>query len=200
MCTEVWYIYTKRSPLSLSEIPPQLNVWKVSPLKLVVNARRWRIQRTSTLRHLLCAAGIMPVPGPVKLSISIVQKIRSADTFMCTCQEQTSLRCVKFRFTLKVISYFFDKRVFNIEWFLFRCHFPPASVYHLFAIYIWMYLQWRHNECDDASNHQSHDHLLNRLLRRRSEKTSRLRVTGLCVGNSPHKGQYRGKYFYLMTS
>ena len=140
MWTEVWYIYTKRSPLSLSEIPPQLNVWKVSPLKLVVNARRWRIQRISTLRHLLCAAGIMPVPMLGKLSISIVQKIQWADTFMCTCQEQTSLRCVKFRFTLKVISYFFDKRVFNIEWFLFRYHPPPpAFVYHLFVVYIFIY-------------------------------------------------------------
>ena len=38
---------------------------------------------------------------------------------------------------------------------------------------------------DDVSNHQPHDCLLNRLFRRRSKKTSRLRVAGLCVGNSP---------------
>ena len=32
-------------------------------------------------------------------------------------------------------------------------------------------LQWRHNECDDVSNHQPHDCLiLNRLFRRRSRK------------------------------
>ena len=36
-------------------------------------------------------------------------------------------------------------------------------------------LQWRHNE---------HDNLLNRLSKRRSKKTSKLRVTGLCGGNS----------------
>ena len=48
-------------------------------------------------------------------------------------------------------------------------------------------LQWRHNGCNSVSNHQPHDCLLNRLLRRRSKKTSKLHVTGLCVGNSPHK-------------
>ena len=35
-----------------------------------------------------------------------------------------------------------------------------------------------HNERDDVSNHQPHDCLLNRLFRRRSKKTSKLRVTG----------------------
>ena len=46
-------------------------------------------------------------------------------------------------------------------------------------------LQWRHNDHDSVSNHQPHGCLLNRLFRRRSKKTSKLRVTGLCVGNSP---------------
>ena len=46
-------------------------------------------------------------------------------------------------------------------------------------------LQWRHNENDDISNHQPHDCLLNRLFRRKSKKTPKLRVTGLCAGNSP---------------
>ena len=44
--------------------------------------------------------------------------------------------------------------------------------------------QWRHNGHDGVSNHQPHDCLLNRLLRCRSKKTSKLRVTGLFVGNS----------------
>ena len=51
-------------------------------------------------------------------------------------------------------------------------------------------LQWRHNGRDGVSNHQSHDCLLNRLLRRRSKKTSELRVTGLCAGNSPGTGEF----------
>ena len=46
-------------------------------------------------------------------------------------------------------------------------------------------LLWRHNDHDGVSNHQSHGCLLSRLFRRRSKKTSKLRVTGLCVGNSP---------------
>ena len=53
-------------------------------------------------------------------------------------------------------------------------------------------LQWRHNEHDGVSNHQPHDFLLNRLFRRRWEKTSKLCVTGFCEGNSPvTKGQVR---------
>ena len=57
-----------------------------------------------------------------------------------------------------------------------------------------MALHWRHNDHDGVLNHQPHGCLLNRLFRRRSKKTSKLRVTGLCVGNSPgpvnspHKG------------
>ena len=51
-------------------------------------------------------------------------------------------------------------------------------------------LQWRHNGRDSVSNHQHHDCLLNRLFRRRSKKTSKLRVIGLCVGNSPGTGEF----------
>ena len=62
-------------------------------------------------------------------------------------------------------------------------------------------LQWRHNGLDSVSNHQHHDCLLKRLSRRRSKKTSKLCVTGLCVGirrrpvNSPHKGPVMRKMF-----
>ena len=51
-------------------------------------------------------------------------------------------------------------------------------------------LKWRHNESHGVSNHQPHDCLLNRLFRRRSNKTSILRVTGLCGGNSPVTGEF----------
>ena len=68
-------------------------------------------------------------------------------------------------------------------------------------------LEWRHNGHDGDSNHQPHDCLLNRLFRRRSKKTSKLPVTGLCAGNSAgtddfpaQNGQLRGKCFNLMTS
>ena len=69
-------------------------------------------------------------------------------------------------------------------------------------------LQWRHNERHGVSNHQGIDYLFNRLSRRRSMKTSRLRVTGLCEGNPPVTGGLpsqkasaeRGIFFHLMTS
>ena len=51
-------------------------------------------------------------------------------------------------------------------------------------------LQWRHNGRDCVLNHQPHDCLLNRLFRLRSKKTSELRVTGLCEGNSPGTGDF----------
>ena len=51
-------------------------------------------------------------------------------------------------------------------------------------------LRWRHNGRDSVSNHQPHGCLLNRLFRRRSKKTSKRRVTGLCVGNWPGTGEF----------
>ena len=45
-------------------------------------------------------------------------------------------------------------------------------------------LRWRHNGNDGVSNHQPHHCLLNHLFGCRSKKTSKLRVTGLCAGNS----------------
>ena len=51
-------------------------------------------------------------------------------------------------------------------------------------------LRWRHNERDGVSNHQHHDCLLNHLFRRRSKKTSKVRVTGFCERNSPVSGEF----------
>ena len=51
-------------------------------------------------------------------------------------------------------------------------------------------LLWRHNYHNGVSNHQPRDCLLNLLFKRRSKKTSKLRVTGLCVGNSPITGEF----------
>ena len=47
-----------------------------------------------------------------------------------------------------------------------------------------------HNGRDGVPNHQPQDCLLTRLFRRRSKKTSKLRVTGLCAGNSPMAGEF----------
>ena len=53
-----------------------------------------------------------------------------------------------------------------------------------------MSLHWRHNGRDGVSNHQHQDCLLKHLLRRKSKKTSKLRVTGLCAGNSPETVEF----------
>ena len=45
-------------------------------------------------------------------------------------------------------------------------------------------LQQRYNGHNGIPNHQLHDCLLNRLFRRRSKPPSKLRITGLCGGNS----------------
>ena len=50
--------------------------------------------------------------------------------------------------------------------------------------------RWRHNGLDGVSNHQPRDCLLNRLFRRRSKKTPKLRGTGFCAGNSPGTGEF----------
>ena len=51
-------------------------------------------------------------------------------------------------------------------------------------------LQWRHNERDGVPNYLCLDCSLNRLIRCRWEKISKLRVTGLCDGNSPVTGEF----------
>ena len=61
-------------------------------------------------------------------------------------------------------------------------------------------LQWRHNEHDGVSNHWRLECLVNRLFRRRSKKTSKLRVTGRWPANSPHKGPVTWKCSHLITS
>ena len=58
------------------------------------------------------------------------------------------------------------------------------------AVRICLTLQWRHNDRDCVSNHQPNYCLLNRFFRRRSKKTSKLRVTGLCAGHSPVTGEF----------
>ena len=52
-------------------------------------------------------------------------------------------------------------------------------------MFTYFLLQWRHNGREGVSNHRRIDRLLNSLFRRRSKKTSKLRVTGLREGNSP---------------
>ena len=68
-------------------------------------------------------------------------------------------------------------------WSIFTSVIPPAPQCALS-------LRWRHNGHDCVSNHQPRHCLLNRLFGRRSKKTSKLRATGLCVGNSLEAGEF----------
>ena len=62
-------------------------------------------------------------------------------------------------------------------------------------------LQWRHNDRHGVSNNQPHDCLLNGLFRRKSKKTSELRITGFVKGihrwpvNSPQPEPVTRKMF-----
>ena len=79
--------------------------------------------------------------------------------------------------------------------YIYGCH-PhddyPLTLYSHTTVHgsLWVLLQWRHNGHDGASNHQPHHCLLRRLFGHRSNKTSKLRVTGLCAGNSPGTGEF----------
>ena len=58
------------------------------------------------------------------------------------------------------------------------------------CIAIFSTLEWRQNGHDGVSNYQPNDCLLNNLCRHRSKKTFKLRVTGLCEGNSLVTGEF----------
>ena len=74
------------------------------------------------------------------------------------------------------------------SWIWWRLDMEQLSSVMIFA------LQWCHNGRDGVSNHEPHLCFLRRI----SKTISKLRVTGLCAGNSPH--HKRGKCFHLITS
>ena len=70
----------------------------------------------------------------------------------------------------------------------YRSSFRARGLYHRILLtlnVLNLSSQWRHNEHQCVSNHLCHNCLRNRLFGRRSKKTSKLRVTGLCEGNPP---------------
>ena len=95
-----------------------------------------------------------------------------------------------------IVSFIFSFRLVTQSWLAFAdeifwiIFFVQEMICCLLSFELLSALQWRHNGRDSVSNHQPHDCLLNCLLRRRSKKTSKLRVTGLCAGNSPGTGQF----------
>ena len=99
----------------------------------------------------------------------------------------------------RIIAMESTRSIDNANWdaMQFEMEFPESifhSQFYMYASGWWktgcpQTLQWRHNERNVVSNRQPHDCLLNRLFRRRSKKTSKLRVTVLCEGNSPVTGK-----------
>ena len=94
----------------------------------------------------------------------------------------------------QVFARFYDKMFYRIFGVLgsLDTQFMQAQTEHVPYLFVadlrwgctgWP-LQWRHNGRDGVSKHQPHDCLLNRLFRHRLKKT-KLRVTGICAGNSP---------------
>ena len=72
----------------------------------------------------------------------------------------------------------------------FNCRYLVLNWLQLPNLMIGYSLQWRHNGHDGFSNHQPDHCLFNRLFGCRWKKTSKLRVTGLCAGNSPGTGEF----------
>ena len=65
-----------------------------------------------------------------------------------------------------------------------------CTYHHTIHYFLERTLRWRHNGRDGVSNHQPHDCLPSRLFKGRSQETSKLRVIGLCGGNSPVTGEF----------
>ena len=122
----------------------------------------------------------MPAIGVYTLAGIMIQSLTKAShqSSMYTTQ-LGSVICVMCQSLL--IFYFMQNQVFmrGINFRVYRPYILSHSA-----------LQWRHNERDGVSNHRRLDCLLKRLFRRRSKKTSKLPVTGLCEGNSPVTGEF----------
>ena len=100
---------------------------------------------------------------------------------------------------------FFQMQHFYPSYMFMKFHFSqttlklPVSISMIFSLWnaksdVWylysITLQWCHNGHGGVSNHQPHHCLFNHLLRHRSKNKSKLRVTGLCAGNSPVTGEF----------
>ena len=95
-----------------------------------------------------------------------------------------------------------DANNYSVGWRVYVMYVYPADVVCPFRTIatqsvlwpLWLEptssLQWSHNERGGVSNHRRLVRSPSRLLRRRSKKTSKLRVTGHCEGNPPATGGF----------
>ena len=98
-----------------------------------------------------------------------------------------------------IVYIYMHIHIYSLSWSMYKIWGPFIEA--VMSLRTHITLQWHHNDHDGVSNRQPHGSLLNRLFRRGSKKTSKPRVTGLCVGNSPgpvnspHKGPVTRKMF-----
>ena len=138
----------------------------------------------------------------VSLFIRIDIRISQTPLLICPQQSRQPSRVKYPCYVYIVIT--FDQQIFHS--FFVCVILIPRDINNTSKAFCFASLPWRHNGHDGVSNHQPRHCLFNRLFRRRSKKTSKLRVTGLCAGNSPVTGEFPAqiasnrKFFHLMTS
>ena len=101
-----------------------------------------------------------------------------------TGDDTGSCRCTQTHILLGILGAVWKTAIIETI-FIMRVPDPKSAAVKWFNA-----LQWCHNGRDGVPNHQPLDCLLNRVLKRRSKKTSKLCVTGLCAGNSPVTGEF----------
>ena len=169
-------------------IPISLNGSCISP--------KWFGHSTQTQAHVQLDGRVNTWNGNNTISINIGLMIGHLDTSAC----QILCHFSKW-FVVETARLNRCYKTVEIKWSMsYPCLMIPVMSSSIrFELKLISALQWRHNGRDCASNRQPPDCLINRLFRRRSKKTSKLCVTGLCAGNSPvnvpHKWPVTRKMF-----
>ena len=126
-------------------------------------------------------------------------------------QDMTIVIQVSFAWSVRITSMYFMviiQRVYPMGVWSASLRFVQADQYcpmFMMRKYIYLTLQWRHNELDGVSDHHYHDYLLNRLFtdQRKHQSPSSL---AFFVGNSPVTGEFTAQMasnaetVHLMTS
>ena len=100
------------------------------------------------------------------------------DVIIYACPK-LSARITDLRFVVKAVPYEIRQDVVDMDRSTFMDHAMTDDL-----------IQWRHYGPDGVSNHRPHGCLINRVFGRRSNKTSKICVTGLCAGNT---GEFRAQ-------
>ena len=139
---------------------------------------KWQFAYFVNMEH-FCHINTFP-----KFNHTVNQNTKSLTMTLTSFLKETCFRCSITTGT----NYEKQKTLCNFITKNSACRWPSKVLGHVQT------LQWRHDERDGVLNHRRLYCLFNRLFRRRSKKTSKLRVTGLCEGNSPMIGEFPAKW------